>query len=328
MRNKILYLKRIAVTCLMISFSFMAFSGCELKSDTPIVGKIVGLKSNEMFKIDKLICSKAEYMLAMLDTAKQYGTDFGENVDWKASVDKDMTIEEFVKEKVKEDITVKYTLAAMAEKNNISLSDTEEADVSSRASDYYNSLTDEEKSYTDAALDDVKNLYTNYMLADKVYSELTENVGNDISEEDARVIKIQYIRMDSSSTKVSKIKSTLKDIKSVVEGGYQEFSREAKQYSDDDTIEREIKKSEASTAYELEAFRLNKGKISDIIEDGNNYYLIYCVDNYMKDETAENKQNMIEIAKKQSFNEQYSTFIEKSSCDFNNSQWEDIEIYR
>lgn len=326
MRNKKLYLKRAAVICLMMSFSFMTFSGCELKSDTPIVGKIVGLKSNEMFKVDELICSKAEYMLAMLATEKQYKADFGEDVDWKAYVDENITIEEFVKEKVKEDITVKYTLAAMAEKNNITLSDEEKTDISNRASDDFASLTEKEKNYTEAALDDVETLYTNYQLADKVYSKLTENVGNDISEEDARVIKIQYIRMDSSSTKVSKIKSTLKEIKSVVEGGYQEFSREAKQYSNDDSIEREIKKSEASAAYEITAFQLTKGKVSDIIEDGNNYYLVYCVDNYMKDETAANKQEMIENAKEQIFNEQYNKFIDASDCDFNNNQCKKIEL--
>lgn len=132
--------------------------------------------------------------------------------------------------------------------------------------------------------------------------------------------------MDSSSTKVSKIKSTLKEIKSVVEGGYQEFSREAKQYSSDDTIERKIKKSEASAAYEITAFQLTKGKVSDIIEDGNNYYLVYCVDNYMKDETAANKQEMIENAKEQIFNEQYNKFIGASDCDFNNNQWKKIEL--
>jgi foldase protein PrsA len=328
MRKLNIYIKKIAITCLIMSFPFLIFSGCELKSDTPIVGKIVGLKSNEMFKIDQHICSKTEYMIAMLDMANQYKKDFGENLDWQAKVDANTTIEEYVKEKVKEDITVKYALAAMAAKNDIVLSDTEKTDVDSRALDYYGSLTAEEKSYTGATLQDVKGLYTNYLLADKVYSILTENVGDDISEEDARVIKIQYIVMNSSSTNVSKIKSTFKEIKKVVEGGYQDFSREAKQYSNDDTIERTIKKSEASKKYELEAFNLGKGKISNIIQDGNDYYLVYCVDNYMKDKTSENKQDMVELAKEQVFKEQYSKFMEESENDFNNDEWKKIEIYQ
>ncbi len=58
----------------------------------------------------------------------------------------------------------------------------------------------------------------------------------------------------------------------MVEGGYQEFSREAKQYSVDSTVEKDIKKSEATLKYETETFNLTKGKISDIIEDGDSYY--------------------------------------------------------
>ena len=326
MRKSIL--RKITVAGLIVIMSLFVFSGCEFKSDTPIVGKIVGLKSDEIFKTGKIVCSKAEYMLAMLDAVKKYQTDFGGKIDWQAKVDDDITFEEFVKEKVKEDITVRYTLAAMAKNNNVSLSAAEKDDIKKSASDYYAVMTDEEKDYTGAQLNDVENLYMYYKLADKVYSGITKNAGNDISEEDARVIKIQYIRMDASIEKTAKIKSLLKDIKSVVEGGYQEFSREAKQYSCDDTFEREIKKSEALAKYEIEAFNLNKGKISDIIEDGTNYYLVYCVDNYMKEETAENKQNIIDNAKERSFNEQYGKFVKEADCDFNSSQWKKIEVFK
>lgn len=132
--------------------------------------------------------------------------------------------------------------------------------------------------------------------------------------------------MDSSKTKVSKIKSTLNEVKSVVEGGYQEFSREAKQYSVDSTVEKDIKKSEATLKYETEAFNLTKGKISDIIEDGDSYYLVYCVNNYIKDKTTENKKDMVEKAKEAVFNEQYSKFIDGSKNQFNDKQWKKIEL--
>lgn len=326
MRKRMIDIRKIAIAGLVLSISFSAFSGCALKSDTPIVGKLVGLKSDEMFKIDKLLCSKAEYMLVMMNTANQYKSDFGGNIDWNANVNKDLTMTDFVKDKVKEDITMKYALSAMAEKNGVSLTNKEKAEIQTKASDYYKALTDGEKKYTGAEEKDVENLYTNYMLADKVYSKITENVGNDISEEDARVIKIQYIRMNTESKKAAKIKSTLKDVKSIVEGGYQEFAREAKQYSLDDTIERVMKKSEAASKYELEAFKVSKGKISNIIEDGNNYYLIYCIDNYMKDETAKNKQELMDKEKQQYFNKEYTAFLNNIETDFNEKEEKKIKI--
>ena len=61
-----------------------------------------------------------------------------------------------------------------------------------------------------------------------------------------------------------------------------------KQISEDDSATKVIKKNEATTTLEKEAFNVNKNQTSEIINDGNDYYLIYCVDNYMKDETAKN----------------------------------------
>ena len=58
----------------------------------------------------------------------------------------------------------------------------------------------------------------------------------------------------------------------MVEGGYQEFSREAKQYSVDSTVEKDIKKGEATLKYETEAFNLTKER--SVIEDGDSYYLV------------------------------------------------------
>lgn len=322
--------KQIGIKCMAISLvmacSVLNFTGCSIGDNTPIIGNITGLKSNQMFKIDELVCSKSEYMICLLDTAKQYAKDFGGSVDWKNKISDHKTLEEFVKDKVKESITVKYALAAMAKKNNVTLSDTEKTEVSKQASQYYKAMTDTEKDYTDAKEADVENLCEKYKLAEKVYSGITEHVGDDISEEDARVIKIQYIKMDSSKTKVSKIKSTLNEVKSAVEGGYQEFSREAKQYSVDSTVEKDIKKSEATLKYETEAFNLTKGKISDIIEDGDSYYLVYCVNNYIKDKTTENKKDMVEKAKEAAFNEQYSKFIDRSKNQFNDKQWKKIEL--
>lgn len=108
--------------------------------------------------------------------------------------------------------------------------------------------------------------------------------------------------------------------------GLSEFSREAKQYSVDSTVEKDIKKSEATLKYETEAFNLTKGKISDIIEDGDSYYLVYCVNNYIKDKTTENKKDMVEKAKEAAFNEQYCKFIDGSKNQFNDKQWKKIEL--
>lgn len=303
-----------------------AFSGCNIKTDTPVIGKIAGLDEKQIFKVNELVCSKAEYMLVLMDTQNQYRSDFGGTIDWNVKVDDETTLQDFVMEKVKEDITVKYTLAALAEKKGISLTDVELTDISDMAEEYYTALNQAEKQYTGAVQTDVESVFRNYLLADKLYSSLTANIGTNVSDEQARVIKIQYIRMNSDNKKETKIKSIYQDVTDLVYGGYQQFSREAKQYSEDDVVEKILKKNEVTATYEKEAFNLSNNEISSIIQDGKNYYLVYCVESYMKKETAENKQNIISKMKQAEFNSQYSKFLEEAETDFNTDSRKDIAL--
>lgn len=317
-------LKKIAATGIAVTLTASFLTGCGIKSDTFILGKIFGLSSDEIFKIDDLTCSKSEYKLIFMNYVNKYKKDFGGKVDWNAKVDKDTTLKDFVMEKVKEDMTVKYTIAAMADSEGIKIDKDDMRSINDVADKFYNSLSQSELEYTDADLDTATVLYRNYYLADKVYNRVTEKVDETVSEEDARVIKIQYIRMSSDNTAPDTIQKKLRSIAKKVKKGTANFEKEAKQISEDDSATKVIKKNEATTTLEKEAFNVNKNQTSEIINDGNDYYLIYCVDNYMKDETAKNKEDIIKKQKKALFQKEYNSFLKDSSYDFNTSEWEDI----
>ena len=67
--------KKIVALGLVVALSVSSLTGCSFNSKTPVIGKIVGLGSSEMFKIDKEVCSKQEYMLVLMDTAGTYKAD-------------------------------------------------------------------------------------------------------------------------------------------------------------------------------------------------------------------------------------------------------------
>ena len=306
--------KKIVALGLVVALSVSSLTGCSFNSKTPVIGKIVGLGSSEMFKIDKEVCSKQEYMLVLMDTAGTYKADFGGKVDWNAKVSDNQTLQSYVMQKVKEDITVQYTLASMAKERNISLSTDESSMIKTKAAEYYKSLTSQEKEYTGASQENVESLYKNYYLADK------------ISDEEARVMKIQYIRMNTDNTKEDKIKSTLKTVTDLVKGGYQTFAREAKQYSEDNVFEKTLKKNEATKTYEKSAFNLSNSEISSIIQDGKDYYLVYCVNSYLKTETEKNKEEIIKNAQQTYFNDKYSKYLKDIDVNFNDNQAKKIKL--
>lgn len=322
---KVKKFKKIISLGMAVILAGTVLTGCKIKSDTPILGKIFGLGGNQIFKVNELVCSKIEYKLVFMDYVNKYKKDFGGDIDWNAKINNDLTMKEYIMDKAKEDISVKYTISSMAEEKNVRLDKDDMAEVVDLSNEYYNKLSQDEKDFTEATLDDVQAVYCNYELADKVYEKVTEDVGNDISEEDARVIKIQYIRMRTDNNTVAEIKSKLNKIAKKVTDEKQDFSKEAKQVSEDDSVEKVLKKNEAKQKFETESFKVNPGQVSKIINDGKNYYLIYCVDNYDKTATATNKAEIIKEAKDQYFAKEYNKYVKSVSKDINTSAWNKIE---
>ena len=74
-------MKKIAATGIAVTLTASFLTGCGIKSDTFILGKIFGLSSDEIFKIDDLTCSKSEYKLIFMNYVNKYKKDFGGKVD-------------------------------------------------------------------------------------------------------------------------------------------------------------------------------------------------------------------------------------------------------
>ena len=173
--------KKVIALGISMVMATTVLSGCGLKSDTPVVGDLFGLKSDEAFVVDKLICSVSEAKLIILNSANKYKNDFGGIVDWNQKLEK-TTLGDFVKDEVKNDISITYTMAALADKNNVTIDDAEKTSIAAAAKEYYNSLTDEEKDYTTATEETVETLFTNYYKAKKAYNTLTANVGEEMKK--------------------------------------------------------------------------------------------------------------------------------------------------
>ena len=309
-----------------LSSTMLFGCGCSVDSDTPIIGTIFGLKDNQVFKVDKLICTKPEYMLQILDTANKYKAGFGGKVDWNAKVNKTKTLSDYTLDQVKEAMSVKYTMASMAKGKQVTLSDAEEEAIKSAAHKYYAGLTDAEKEFTKAKESDVVKVYKNYKLADKVFENVTEEQEVSVSDEETRAAKINYIRMSVDKHSQDYIDKWMKYARMNIKNNYQPFSREARQFSDDDTFVKIIYKNEAKKAYEKNVFNMESGELSKIIQDGKDYYIIQCVDNYMKEESLKNKRRLIEKNKKEYFNKEYKEYLKDVDTDFNSSSVSDIKL--
>jgi foldase protein PrsA len=303
----------------------ISFSGCEVKTDTPIIGKVAGLSKDEAFRVGDNTCTVSELKVVLMDIQNDYKNDFGGNSDWNQKMG-DTTVGDFIINKAEKEMSVIYAMAALAQKNGVTLSQTEKDKISKAAAEYVGGLSQSELAYTETSTDVVEKIYTNYLLADKLYEKNTSALDDTVSDEDARVISVIRIFIDTTKTDSKKAIEELNHVKKQVENGYQDFLVQANKYSDKKEVEINLKKNEAKQPYEVAAFDLNEGEIGSVIEQKDGAYLVKCISAYVEGATQKNKEQIIISNKVKNFSVMYDKFIKDNGNDINKDAISEIKL--
>src|SRR5574344_749451 len=181
---------RKVIACTMISLVFATIiSACSIGGKKLYFS--TGLSDTEVFKIDGSAFSLSEAMLYLTTEKNLYEKSFGDDV-WSKDIG-GVTLQDYVKDNVKKQLADIKIMNLLAKEKNIDLTEEEKKASKTDAKNYYNALTDAEKKYMDVDLNTVVKAYDEYKLADKVYVELTKDIKTEISDADAKVIKVASI---------------------------------------------------------------------------------------------------------------------------------------
>jgi len=153
------------------------------------------------------------------------------------------------------------------------------------------------------------------LLADKLYQYMTENVDREFSEDDARVISIQYIKTDSLGA-AQLIEERIKAGTS-----FSSLIKENNSYE----YEYELRRGETEEAFETAAYRLATGEVSAPVECSDGVYIILCVNDYDKAKTTENKQRMIDEYKLANFNAVFDEYEAGVYAEYNEKLWDSLD---
>ena len=250
--------KKLAV---LLAAAVMAgsFSGCGLMENTEIVFT-TGLSGEQLFKIGKSVCTLPEAMIYVMDYQRQYEGVYGVEM-WEHDFG-GITFENYVKDTIVDQLASMKAITLLAGDYEVSLSSDEEEKVSQAAEDYYGALTEEQIEYMDLELKDVESLYRDHALSGKVYEEITKDVNTEVSDDEARIITVQQIRLDSAETAQS--------VKEQLDEG-RDFAAVASSYSLDSQVTYTFGRGEHDAAYEEAAFALENDQVSDVIETEDGY---------------------------------------------------------
>lgn len=324
--------RNISLILLCILLAAAMLTACDKK-----IYITTGLKDTEAFKISGEACRLSEVLLVLMTEKSRYEEELGEEI-WSAlSQNETNTLEDEIKQKIKNEMIELKTISQFADNQNIVLSDDEKSSISNAATEYFATLSDEQKELLGVALEDIVSLYTSFYKAEKVYDKLTHDVEVEISDEEARVIEVNYIfvatcRLDENGNKVpytdeeqNAAKEKLARIQELLNVG-NDFVTLAEQYSDSKEHSRIFARGEMVESFEEKAFELKQGEISEAIKTDDGYYFIYCVSDYLKTETNDKKAEMENNARKDAYEAVYTPFKSEQTLEFNSKKWDNISL--
>lgn len=295
----------------VVSMSFLA--GCS--GETKVV-LTAGLKKNEVFRIEGASCTLPEAMVYLTNLQNQYETVYGSEI-WTAKENGE-SLEQEAKQQVLTELAQIKVMNLLAKEKGIVLDEKESERASAAAKEYFSSLNETEVSSLNVTEELLAKMYGEYALASKVYRQIVENVNPEISDDEARTITVEAIRV-SDRTTAQKLCDTAKE-----EGT--DFEALAQANSEDPTITLSFGKGEVSEALETAAFELGKDEISGVVQDGDSFYVLKCISTFDEAQTQANKEKILQQRRSEAFDSEYKTFESTLVRRLNEELWNSVTM--
>lgn len=310
--------KRIRSIILTMIIITSLLSGCTIANKEYVLDfNYVG--RNDVLSINGEECSVKEAKLYLCNYQNLYGQEYGVDL-WGYEFDKEnvpSTLEEYVKDITLLQLSNIMCMNQLAKEMKISLTEEEETLVEEAAEEYYGSLNADELEYIGLDKKDLQKFYTKYAIAEKLYSQLTQAVNEEVSVDEARVIRIQQIFV-TSSEKAQEVQ------KKLAKGD--DFSNTAGAYNEAKSIEITVVRGDLPKEVEDQAYILDDGGQTDMIEIEEGYYFIKCLSKNEEELTEKNKENIIRKRKKEQFDDVFQSFVDESEFEIKQKLWDDVSI--
>lgn len=331
MKNK---LKKFVALFLAVAVLAGSLTGCG--GGEGIGTKVVlttGFGKDEVFRIETSACTLPEIMVYLTNIQNRYESVYGTEI-WNTNVD-GVTLEQNVKDMALAQIARIKTMNLMAERYEVKLGDEEKAKVENAADTYYSSLSEAEIEKMGVSKKTIRELYTEFALAEKVYQYTIKDINPEISDDEARTITVQHIlirtyALDGTGKKIEYTQEAKQDaykeaceVYELVEAG-EDFDELVRKYSEDNKSTYSFGKGEMDQAFETAAFNLGKDEVSDIVESEFGYHIIKCLNTFDKDETDANKVKIVDQRRAEAFGQEYDAYVETLTRNLNEELWDSV----
>lgn len=305
--------KKLVTGILLFTMAVTSLCGCRIGNTEFIIDKVVE-DSHSAFYLNGEECSLVEARIYIANYKNLYGRVYGIDL-WDANYD-EKELEDYVKDVALSELCRITAMSQLAEKEKIALTDSEKDKMKEVAKEYYKSLSDDEKDFIDASQKEIEEAYLKYALANKLYETLTEGIDAEVSDDEARVIRIEQIFVKDTET-ANLVEEKLKS---------DDFTSVAVAYNQLPNVEVTVARGELPKEVEDIAFELDNDAKSSMITTDDGYYFIHCISKFEEELTEANKGNILILREKEHFDDMYQEYVGNSEFKLNEKQWKAISI--
>lgn len=299
---------------------------------------LAGLNTdNIILKVGKVEVSYSEAMVYLKSVQTTYENEFGYDI-WSYSLSGDgKTLGDMLKDEVLSQITQLKIICVQANELGIVLSEDEMAEVRQNAANYINGLSAADRIQYGITEELAVQVFADNALAEKVYETVTIDVDTEVSNKEAKKVKIYKLLLKNYGTDskgnrtplteeeqaeiLQKMEELLVQAKEV-----EDFYSFAESNTEDDTIEYVVGKSDLEEPLDSVAFSLKTGEVSDILETEDGYVILYCEDDFDEDATLQKKEEIIEERRSELFSNLYTEWSASYEVKVNVDKWKAVTI--
>ena len=288
-------------------------TGCQIGDTNIVISR--PLSSRYVFQIGEMSCSVKEAKLYLANYQNLYGTAYTLNL-WEHDFG-DESLEEYIKAITMNELVTMVCMNQLATEKEISLNEADESKIKEAAKVYYESLSDEERSYLGVSEADIVTYYEHYGLAQQVLKELTGEINGEVSDDEARVMEVLQIYV-TDAEKAAEVSEKLRN--------GEDFASVANMYNELPGIQSNICRDDLPDEVEAVVFQMDDNEISNGIEAEGGYYFIKCLNKYNVELTEANKVTIVEKREKEAFDDVYNEFVAGLDSRINEDVWEELKL--
>lgn len=267
--------------------------------------------------MDGEVCTLGEANIMMATYHNLYQDSYGKELWNRSKEASEYTLETYIKDTALNQLAKMTCMNLLAKERKIQLTEAELKKVEEASSQYYETLSKEEKDELNISKEDVRSLYEKYAQSTKLYSVLTVGVNEEVSDDDARIMQVMQIVV-SNKEKADKVLEKL--------GQKTDFTSIANLFNEQQQIELAVSRKDVPPTVEKVLFSMDNNQISGCIEADKKYYFYKVINKFDKAKTDENKLVIVHERARTAFDNVYEDYSKKVKADVNESLWNGLKI--